>query len=81
MKLPDEIDSMYTDIVSVVAADMGYIPVRSCCSGGEISFAFSTHGTMSILFEQGRSFQPPYEDTVSLLPLFVLAYSHRFASV
>lgn len=64
--LPDEIDSMYTEIVSVVAADMEYIPVRSCCSGGEISFAFSTHGTMSILFEQGRSFQPSYEDTVSL---------------
>ena len=69
--LPDEIDSMYTGIVSVVAADMGYVPVRSCCSGGEISFAFSSHGSMSILFEQGRSFQPPYEDTVSPLVPFI----------
>jgi hypothetical protein len=58
---------MYTGVVSVVAEDMGYVPVRSCCSGGEISYAFSTHGTMSILFEQGRSFQPPYEDTMEEL--------------
>jgi hypothetical protein len=65
--LPDEIDTMYTGVVSVVAEDMGYVPVRSCCSGGEISYAFSTHGTMSILFEQGRSFQPPYEDTMEEL--------------
>ena len=36
-------------------------------SSGEISFAFSSWGTMSILFEQGRSFQPPYEDTMEEL--------------
>ena len=52
--LPPELDSEYTSIVSVVAADMGYVPVRSCCTGGEISYAFSTHGSLSILFEQGQ---------------------------
>ena len=66
-ELPDEIDVMYTGIVSAVAADMDYVPVRSCCTGGEISYAFSSWGTMSILFEQGRSFQPPYEDTMEEL--------------
>jgi hypothetical protein len=63
-ELPPEIDAEYTDIVSTVAADMGYVPVRSCCTGGEISYAFSTHGTMAILFEQGTSFQPPFLDTM-----------------
>ena len=68
-ELPDILDTMYTGIVSAVAEDMGYVPVRSCCTGGEISYAFSTHGTMSILFEQGTSFQPPYEDTMRELEL------------
>ena len=40
---------------------------RSCCTGGEISYAFSSHGSLSILFEQGRSFQPSYEDTMAEL--------------
>ena len=67
--LPDPIDSMYTELVTTVATDMNYIPVRSCCTGGEISFAFSTHGTLSMLFEQGRSFQPPFADTMEELEL------------
>eukprot|EP01052_Picozoa_sp_SAG31_P008417 SAG31_NODE_425_length_15822_cov_10.580758_2_plen_496_part_00 len=66
-ELPSLVDEMYTEIVIAVAEDMGYIHRRSCCTGGEISYAFSTHGSMSILFEQGRSFQPPYDDTMEEL--------------
>ena len=42
---------------------------RSCCTGGEISYAFSTHGSLSILFEQGTSFQPPYAATMEEIAL------------
>ena len=59
----------YTEIVSAVADDMGYVPVRSCCTGGEISYAFSTHGSLSILFEQGTSFQPLYAATMEEIAL------------
>jgi hypothetical protein len=58
---------MYTEIVVAVAQGMGYVERRSCCTGGEISYAFSSHGSLSILFEQGRSFQPSYEDTMAEL--------------
>lgn len=58
-KMPAVLKSMFDSYGSELASKISYRRTTSCCMAGDIAHAFQHHGSLSILIETGRAFQPP----------------------
>lgn len=58
-RVPNQIDAMFKSLADPIAAAQKYRRVNSCCTGGQISYAYSQEGSWANLIETGTAFQPP----------------------
>jgi len=59
VSLPNQIHELFIHHARGVSSKIGYEAGQSCCMGGDIHYAYKTHGSLAFLVEAGgRSFQP-----------------------
>eukprot|EP01080_Neovahlkampfia_damariscottae_P001724 gene1724-493_t len=57
-KTPPKIDALFQTLGSKMAVKQNYRRVYSCCTGGDISYAYMKQGSWANLVETGTAFQP-----------------------
>eukprot|EP00211_Chloroparvula_japonica_P002303 CAMPEP_0119155826 /NCGR_PEP_ID=MMETSP1310-20130426/51946_1 /TAXON_ID=464262 /ORGANISM="Genus nov. species nov., Strain RCC2339" /LENGTH=485 /DNA_ID=CAMNT_0007148431 /DNA_START=1712 /DNA_END=3169 /DNA_ORIENTATION=- len=60
--LPVQIAGLFEAHSKAFATLIGYQSARSCCTGGDISYAYHNNGGLSTLVETATSFQPPADE-------------------
>jgi carboxypeptidase T len=59
VRIPPAINTMFQKSADRMASAQKYRRVNSCCTGGQISYAYAHHGSWANLIETGTAFQPP----------------------